>query len=72
MADKRSPPIQVKVVKPYWERMRDRDISKTNDRLLGNVIKIEKDFLNLKKTIGAKTAKETDFGMKPEHLSATI
>ena len=38
-------------VKPYWERIRLREIEKNNKRLLTNVIRMEKDFLNLKKAL---------------------
>ena len=53
-------------VKPYWEKMRDRDIEKNNSRLLDNVIKIEKD---MKKTIESskKANKDIDVGLKPEY-----
>ena len=43
-----------KSMKPYWERIRLREIDKSNRRLLSNVIRMEKDFLHLKKTMKEK------------------
>ena len=59
-------------VKPYWERIRLREIEKNNKRLLSNVVKMEKDFISLKKTLNNHKSKEKDIGMRPEHLSATM
>jgi len=59
-------------VKPYWERIKLREIEKSNKRLLTNVIRMEKDFLNLKKTLTKKFPHDKDIGMRPEHLSATM
>ena len=59
-------------MKPYWERIRLREIEKNNKRLLNNVIKMEKNFLDVKKTLTKKTTQEKDIGMRPEHLSTTM
>ena len=52
--------------------MRLREIEKSNRRLLKNVIRMEKDFINLKKTMSAKTGKDQDIGTRAEHLSTTM
>ena len=60
------------LVKPYGERQRLREIVKSNKRLLSNVIKMERDFLKLKKTLDSTGHKNMDLGMRPEHLSTTV
>lgn len=63
----------MKVVKPYKERIRLREIDKSNRRLLKNVIHMEKNFLKLKRTMKEKQGASTqDFGLRPEHLSSTM